>query len=197
MIKLIVGLGNPGKAYQATRHNAGVWFVHALASYFSVNFNLEPKFQGMISRVQIKDKDQDKDLDFKLLLPMTFMNLSGQSVRAVANFYKILPQEILIIHDEIDLKPGTLKLKFSGGDGGQKGVRSVISDLGTQDFWRLRLGVGHPGINTGYKDLVADYVLHAPSKHEYLDIQEKINSAVSDFKLVLEDKMDLFMNRQH
>jgi len=195
MIKLIAGLGNPGKAYEATRHNAGAWFVQALASYFSVSFNLEPKFQGMLARVQ--GKNQEEDFDFKLLLPMTFMNLSGQSVRAVAHFYKILPSEILIIHDEIDLNPGTLKLKLGGGDGGQRGVRSVIADLGTQDFWRLRLGVGHPGHNPNYKDLVADYVLHAPSKQEVLDIQEKINSAVSDFKLILDNKMDLFMNRQH
>lgn len=191
MIKLIAGLGNPGKAYEATRHNAGAWFVQALASSFGVSFNLEPKFQGRLARVQ------QKDLDLKLLLPMTFMNLSGQSVRALANFYKILPAEILIIHDEIDLNPGTLKLKLGGGDGGQRGVRSIIADLGTQDFWRLRLGVGHPGHDSNYKDLVADYVLHAPSKQEYLEIHEKINSALSDFQLILEGKTDLFMNKQH
>ena len=182
-MKLIVGLGNPGKEYESTRHNAGAWFVRALAFYFGVNFSWEPKFQGEMARVQKDGRD------FRLLIPSTFMNLSGQSIQAVATFYKIFPNEILVIHDEIDLPVGQVKLKFAGGDGGQRGVRSTISHIGLE-FWRLRIGVGHPG----HKDQVSDYVLHAPSKAEQVLIEQSLEKALENINLILDQKTDQFMN---
>ncbi len=185
-MKLIVGLGNPGKEYEGTRHNAGAWLVRALASSFGVVFTWDSKFQGEIARVQ------KNGWDFRLLIPATYMNLSGQAIKAAANFYKILPSEILVIHDEIDLPPGELKLKIGGGDGGQRGVRNTMAHLGP-DFWRLRIGVGHPGI----KQDVADYVLHAPSKADRALINQTIDRSIADMDLILDGQTDRFMNQNH
>ena len=137
-IKLIVGLGNPGSKYEETRHNAGFFLVDELARSFSASFSSEKKFQGDIARTTIGN------CDVRLLKPTTFMNLSGESVRAVANFYRIEADEILVAHDELDIPPGTVKLKQGGGHGGHNGLRDIINHMG-REFWRVRLGIGHPG----------------------------------------------------
>ena len=139
-IKLIVGLGNPGPQYEQTRHNAGAWYVNALAHDYSIPLQLETKFFGHVGRGMIGNSD------CRLLIPNTFMNLSGKAVGALATFYKILPDEILVAHDELDIDPGTVKLKQSGGHGGHNGLRDIISALANnRDFYRLRIGIGHPG----------------------------------------------------
>lgn len=186
LIKLIVGLGNPGREYENTRHNAGAWLVQALASSFGAVLNLETKFQGVMTRVQ------KENLDLRLLIPVTYMNLSGRSIQSVASFYKIQPSEILVIHDEIDLPVGQIRLKKGGGDGGQKGVRDTIAQLGP-DFWRLRIGVGHPGVGRD----VASYVLNIPPKAERDQINEVIQSVLQDMNLILEGNTDRFMNKNH
>lgn len=163
-IRLIVGLGNPGPEYQDTRHNAGFWWVERVASARGANFNSERKFHGQLARVPLSGHE------VWLLEPQTFMNRSGQSVGAVATFYKIMPDEILVIHDELDLPPGDARLKKGGGHGGHNGLKDIIAHLGCADFWRLRLGIGHPGDRTQ----VADYVLHPARREE----QELIDTAV-------------------
>ena len=142
-LKLIVGLGNPGRQYARTRHNAGWWFVDALAEQCHGSWRHEARWQADVARLRIEDTEQ------WLLKPMTFMNRSGVSVSGIANFHRIVPAEILVVHDDIDLPPGVARLKQAGGHGGHNGLRDVIAHIGP-DFWRLRLGVGHPGA----KDLV-------------------------------------------
>lgn len=154
-IKLIVGLGNPGDKYDLTRHNAGFWFVDEVARQYGAVFRPETKFLGEAARVQ------SSGLDFWLLKPATFMNRSGQSISALAKFYKIPVESILVVHDELDLPPGTAKLKKAGGHGGHNGLRDTIAAMG-KEFLRLRLGIGHPG----HRDQVVDYVLKAPSKSD-------------------------------
>lgn len=152
-VQLIVGLGNPGDKYEQTRHNAGFWFVDEVARQYSVEFRPETKFLGLAARVQ------SNGMDFWLLKPTTFMNRSGQSIQALAKFYKIPVENILVVHDELDLPPGTAKLKVGGGHGGHNGLRDMIAAMG-KNFMRLRLGIGHPG----HKDMVVDYVLKNCSK---------------------------------
>ncbi|RFA31300.1 aminoacyl-tRNA hydrolase [Alkalilimnicola ehrlichii] len=155
-IALIVGLGNPGDRYTQTRHNAGFWFVEELARRYGGSFRSEAKFQGETARIVVGGQD------CHLLKPMTFMNRSGASVAALARFYRIPPEQILIAHDEIDLPPGQVKMKLSGGHGGHNGLRDIIQVLGSRDFWRLRIGVGHPG----QKEQVVGYVLGRASAAE-------------------------------
>jgi len=166
-IKLIVGLGNPGKQYENTRHNAGFWFVEEVARQYQLQFRPETKFLGEVARVQSNGHD------VWLLKPMTFMNRSGQSIQSLANFYKISPDQILVVHDELDLSPGTAKLKSGGGHGGHNGLRDTIAALGTPAYLRLRLGIGHPG----HRDQVGDYVLHPPSKPDLQQIETAIYEA--------------------
>ena len=154
-VQLIVGLGNPGDKYEQTRHNAGFWFVDEIARQYGVEFRPETKFHGLAARVQ------SNGMDFWLLKPATFMNRSGQSIQAMANFYKIPVANILVVHDELDLPPGTAKLKVGGGHGGHNGLRDTIAKLG-KEFMRLRLGIGHPG----HRDMVVDYVLKSCSKKD-------------------------------
>lgn len=163
-IRLIVGLGNPGLEYEDTRHNAGFWWVDRIAAARGTTFNLDKKFHGLATRIHLAGQES------WLLKPATFMNRSGQAVGALAAFYKITPEEILVIHDELDLPPGEARLKKGGGHGGHNGLRDIIAHLGTQDFWRLRLGIGHPGD----KSQVADFVLHPARREE----QELIDAAV-------------------
>jgi PTH1 family peptidyl-tRNA hydrolase len=163
-IRLIVGLGNPGREYEDTRHNAGFWWVDRVAAARGAAFNLDKKFHGLVTRIHLTGHEA------WLLKPATFMNRSGQAVGALCAFYKITPEEILVIHDELDLPPGEARLKKGGGHGGHNGMRDIIAHLGTQDFWRLRLGIGHPGD----KLQVADFVLHPARSEE----QELIDSAV-------------------
>ena len=157
--RLIVGLGNPGPEYEATRHNVGFWFVDRLADTLKVSLAPQAKFYGKAARAG----------DLWLLQPSTFMNRSGQAVAALANFYKISPAEILVIHDELDLPPGGIRLKQGGGNGGHNGLKDIQAKLGTPDFWRLRLGIGHPR-TLGLSQQVADFVLHQPRKEELPDI---------------------------
>lgn len=153
MIRLFVGLGNPGTEYGATRHNAGFWWVDALADKLGVRLVPERSFQGIAARVNTAGGP------VWLLEPMTFMNRSGASVAPLARFYKIEPQQILVVHDELDLQPGQAKLKFGGSAAGHNGLKDISGLLGTPDFWRLRLGIGHPGV----KSEVVSYVLKKPS----------------------------------
>ena len=148
-IKLIVGLGNPGKEYERTRHNAGYWWVDAIAAARRATWKKETKFSGWTTRV-----DED-GAEFLLLKPSTYMNESGRSVSAVMRFFKIEPAQMLVVHDELDLPPGAVKMKRGGGTGGHNGLTDIADSLDSKDFWRLRVGIGHPGD----KDLVADYVL--------------------------------------
>ncbi len=166
-IRLIVGLGNPGAEYADTRHNAGFWFVDEVARTAGNSLRAEPRFLGLAARSMLEGHDR------WLLEPTTFMNRSGQSVAALARFYKINPEQILVVHDEIDLPVGQIKLKWAGGHGGHNGLRDIHAHLGTPNYWRLRIGVGHPG----NKDQVADYVLHAPSKADRAIIQHNIDEA--------------------
>lgn len=166
-IQLIVGLGNPGADYAATRHNAGAWFVQALAEQANNPLRPETKFSGLHSTATLHGQD------IHLLIPTTFMNLSGQAVGALASYYKIPPAAILIAHDEIDLPVGDVRLKFDGGHGGHNGLRNIISHLGTPQFHRLRIGVGRPANS----QLVVDYVLEPPTKAERQQINTSLNTA--------------------
>jgi PTH1 family peptidyl-tRNA hydrolase len=155
-IHLIVGLGNPGTKYEGTRHNAGFRWVDAIAARKKAAWKKEAKFSGWVSKVD------EGGHAFWLLKPATYMNESGRSVGALLRFFHIEPAAMLIVHDELDLPPGTGKLKRGGGTGGHNGLEDIVEHLGTQDFWRLRIGIGHPG----HKDLVADYVLHDARREE-------------------------------
>ena len=156
MIKLFVGLGNPGTEYEATRHNAGFWWVDALARELKLSLVADRSYHGLVARGNVNGQT------VWLLEPQTYMNLSGKSVAALARFFKIAPQDILVVHDELDVPPGQAKLKFGGGHGGHNGLRDIHAQLGTGDYWRLRLGIGHPGD----KNQVADWVLKKPSPDE-------------------------------
>lgn len=186
-IKLIVGLGNPGNQYEQTRHNAGFWFVEEVARQYNVQFRPETKFLGEAARIQSNGQD------FWLLKPSTFMNRSGQSIQALAKFYKIPVEAILVAHDELDLDPGVARLKKSGGHGGHNGLRDTIAALGTKDFQRLRLGIGHPGD----RNKVVDFVLKAPSKPEYQQIDDAIYQASKVLPLVLNGEQEKAMNELH
>ena len=159
--RLIVGLGNPGNEYEDNRHNLGFWFVDRLASDLKVPLVAQGKFFGRVAR----------DGDRWLLQPTTFMNHSGQAVAALARFYKIEAQEILVVHDELDLPPGAIRLKQGGGNGGHNGLKDIQAHLATPDFWRLRLGIGHPG----ERNEVINYVLKAPRKEEHELIDRAID----------------------
>ncbi len=156
MIKLFVGLGNPGTEYEATRHNAGFWWVDALARELKLSLVADRSYHGLLARGNVNGQT------VWLLEPQTYMNLSGKSVGALARFFKIAPQDILVVHDELDVPPGQAKLKFGGGHGGHNGLRDIHAQLGTGDYWRLRLGIGHPGD----KNQVADWVLKKPPPDE-------------------------------
>jgi PTH1 family peptidyl-tRNA hydrolase len=162
--KLIVGLGNPGPEYSETRHNAGFWFCERLAQMLRAPLNHESKYHGVVGRSG----------PHWLLLPQTFMNRSGQAVLALAHFYRILPNEILVVHDELDLPPGQLRLKFGGGLGGHNGLKDISARLSTQDYWRLRIGIGHPGD----KNQVANYVLNRARREEQSEIDTAIERAL-------------------
>ena len=164
MIKLFVGLGNPGPEYEATRHNAGFWWTDALARDLKVSLVPERSYHGFAARAQVNGQP------VWLLQPQTFMNLSGKSVAALARFFKIAPEEILVAHDELDVMPGEAKLKFGGSHAGHNGLRDIHAQLGTGDYWRLRLGIGHPGV----KSEVVNWVLKKPLKEQ----REAIDDAI-------------------
>ena len=186
-IRLIVGLGNPGREYEDTRHNVGFWWVDALAQAQSLNFKNEAKFHGLLARGQVHGQE------VFLLKPQTFMNLSGRAVAAVAQFYKILPAQILVVHDELDLAPGIAKLKTGGGHGGHNGLKDIIAQLGTRDFWRLRIGIGHPGD----KSQVASFVLNNPRQEEREPIAIALENAARVAPLIIEGKLEAAMLKLH
>ncbi len=180
MIRLITGLGNPGSDYAATRHNAGFWFVDALARQLKVSLAPERAYSGLAARASVDGQA------LWLLEPTTFMNLSGKSVSALARFFKIEPQEILVVHDELDLLPGQAKLKLGGSAAGHNGLKDIHAQLGTPDYWRLRLGIGHPGV----KSEVIHYVLRKPGADERTEIDKSIEQSLSAIDLVLRGDMD-------
>lgn len=185
-IRLIVGLGNPGGEYEDTRHNAGFWWVDEIARQFGVSFKSEAKFKGWVGRLSTGG-------DAWLLKPSTFMNLSGQAVGALAQFYKITPAEILVVHDELDLNPGVAKLKWAGGHAGHNGLKDIAAHLGTPDYWRLRIGIGHPGDRA----LVKDFVLHRPSKEEQAGIDRSLDDASRVLPEILKGDMEAAMLKLH
>jgi len=184
LIRLLVGLGNPTSRYEKTRHNAGFWFLDEVARSLGVVFREESRFQGAVAR-----KDAGADA-LVLLKPSTYMNRSGSSVLAAAAYYKIGVDEILVAHDELDLAPGFVRLKKGGGHGGHNGLRDMVLHLKSPEFYRLRLGIGHPGD----KSQVANYVLDAPSKMEAQDIGQAVDEAMRALPLILSGDYSRAMN---
>ena len=183
-LSLIVGLGNPGSEYAQTRHNAGFWFVERLAEQYGINLKTDSKYKGISGRGNIEGQD------VRLLLPTTFMNLSGQSVVPFAKFYQIKPEEILIAHDELDMDPGVIRLKTGGGHGGHNGLRDIVPHIGS-NFHRLRIGIGHPGS----KERVSGHVLSkAPSSEQNL-MDDAIAHALSRIQLLVNGDTQQAMNQ--
>jgi PTH1 family peptidyl-tRNA hydrolase len=180
MIRLIAGLGNPGPEYAATRHNAGFWFVDEVADRLKVSLVPERSYFGLAARAAVDGQP------IWLLQPTTYMNLSGKSVAALARFFKIAPHEVLVAHDELDLVPGQVKLKLGGSHAGHNGLKDIHAQLGSADYWRLRIGIGHPGV----KAEVINYVLRKPSPEHRVEIQKSIEQALSGLDLLLGGDMD-------
>ena len=187
MIKLFVGLGNPGPEYEATRHNAGFWWIDALAKSLKVVPAMDKSYHGMVARTVVDGQT------VWLLKPQTFMNLSGKSVSALARFFKIAPQEILVAYDELDIAPGDAKLKLGGSRGTHNGLRDIFDQLGTGDFWRLRLGIGHPGI----KSEVIHWVLKKPSLDHRIGIDQSIDRALKAMPNFVAGEMDSATRQVH
>jgi PTH1 family peptidyl-tRNA hydrolase len=190
-IKLIVGLGNPGKKYENTRHNAGFWLLERLAAQYRLTLRKEAKFHALTARLDTASGQA------WLLAPQTWMNESGAAVGAIAQFHKIAADEILVAHDELDLPPGGVKIKQGGGHAGHNGLRDIIEKLGASDFWRLRIGIGHPRDLAASEQEVVDFVLHPPRKEEQALIEGVIDRGLSVFDLMLADKMAAAMHKLH
>jgi PTH1 family peptidyl-tRNA hydrolase len=180
MIRLMVGLGNPGPEYEATNHNAGFWWIDAVAREWKASLVPERSYFGLVARVNRPDGP------VWLLEPQTYMNLSGKSVAALARFFKIAPDEILVAHDELDLMPGQAKFKRGGGHAGHNGLRNIHAQLGTADYWRLRLGIGHPGV----KAEVIDYVLRKPKPEARDAIEETVAKTMGVLDLIAAGEME-------
>ena len=180
MIRLFVGLGNPGPEYEQTRHNAGFWWLDALARELKLNLSAEKSYHGLVARTSIQGQS------VWLLEPQTFMNLSGKSVAALAHFFKIPPQEILVAHDDLDIAPGEAKLKLGGSHAGHNGLRDIHAQLGTDQYWRLRLGVGHPG----NKAEVVHWVLKKPMLDHRIAIDQAIDRALKALPQLLAGDME-------
>ena len=187
MIRLLVGLGNPGPEYEATRHNAGFWFIDEVARTLRVNLEPERSYFGLVARVNRPEGP------VWLLEPMTFMNLSGRSVAALARFFKIAPGEILVAHDELDLSPGQVKMKLGGSHAGHNGLKDIQAQLGSAEFWRLRLGIGHPGT----RDEVVNYVLRRPLAEQREAMAKSIEQALSALDLILDGDMERALMKVH
>jgi PTH1 family peptidyl-tRNA hydrolase len=187
-MKLIVGLGNPGKKYEATRHNAGFWWLDEVARAVGASLRRESRFSGEVAKVPAGD--------LWLLKPETFMNASGRAVGALASFYRIAPQAILVAHDELDLPPGSVKLKFGGGLSGN-GLKDVAAVLGTKDFWRLRIGIGHPRDLAASEQEVVDYVLHPPRAEERKAIGQALDKAMEVWPMIAAHDMEAAMLNLH
>lgn len=186
-VQLIVGLGNPGPKYEQTRHNVGFVFVDALARAKGATFRPESKFHGDVCKLSLGGND------VWLLKPGTFMNLSGKAVAALARFYKLAPEAVLVVHDELDIAPGQLRLKQGGGHGGHNGLRDIIAQLGSRDFYRLRVGIGHPGSSRD----VTNYVLGKASGDDSQLIENAIDDALHELPLILDGEWQKAMNHLH
>jgi peptidyl-tRNA hydrolase, PTH1 family len=186
-IALIVGLGNPGQQYQYTRHNAGALFLARLCDSARGELRSESKFHGLAGRIDIAGQE------VRLLFPTTYMNNSGKAVAAIAQYYKIAPEQILVAYDELDLPVGTTRLKKGGGPGGHNGIRDIIKALGSPEFLRLRFGIGHPGA----APLVLNYVLGEPSRSEAELLGNEYDKAVALLPLLVQGKLQLAMNQLH
>jgi len=187
MIRLMVGLGNPGAEYEHTRHNAGFWFIDAVARQLKTALAPDRSYFGLAARVNLPGGT------LWLLEPMTFMNMSGKSVAALARFFKIAPEEILVAHDELDLMPGQMKLKLGGSHAGHNGLKDIQAQLGSPDFWRLRLGIGHPGV----KAEVINHVLRKPLATEREAIDQSIAQALDALELLIASDMERAMLKIH
>ncbi|MFO0152937.1 MAG: aminoacyl-tRNA hydrolase [Burkholderiales bacterium] len=176
-LKLIVGLGNPGRDYEDTRHNAGFWFVDRLAREFGVSLRLDKAYQALTAKIVVQGQT------VWLMQPQTYMNRSGVSVAGLATFYKIAPAEILVAHDELDFPPGVIKLKYGGSHAGHNGLKDIAARLGSLDFWRLRVGIGHPR-SLNLQQEVADFVLHRASREQQALIDQALDKA-----LLVQDKL--------
>lgn len=187
MIKLIVGLGNPGLEHSKTRHNAGFWFVDTLAQQFACQFSNESRFHGEVTRIS------STGVDCRVLKPLTFMNESGRAVQAALDYYKINSEEMLVAHDEIDLDAGIVRLKQGGGHGGHNGLRDIIDKTGDKNFLRLRIGVSHPG----QRDHVTPHVLGRPGAEDQQLIDSAIENALSVMPLLFDDQLQKAMNELH
>jgi peptidyl-tRNA hydrolase, PTH1 family len=180
MIKLFVGLGNPGPDYAATRHNAGFWWIDELARELKVSLSMDKSYHGYVARTTVSGQT------IWLLQPQTFMNLSGKSVASLAKFFKITPEEILVAHDELDIAPGLMKVKFGGSHAGHNGLRDIHAQLGSADYWRLRIGVGHPGV----KSEVINWVLKKPSLDHRIAIDQAITRSLKALPDMISGDMD-------
>ncbi len=189
-IKLIVGLGNPGKEYESTRHNAGFWFVDEMAQRLGAEVKRDAKFFGSVGKATVSGSP------VWFLKPSTFMNRSGQAVAALANFYQIMPEEILVAHDELDLLPGQTKMKRAGGHAGHNGLRDIQAKMGSPDFWRLRIGIGHPR-TLDLQQQVADFVLHPPNKLDLKLIDADIDRAADLIPECVAGQFEAAMMRLH
>ena len=186
-MKLVVGLGNPGKEYATTRHNAGAWWISHLAKELHITLKSEARFHGLCARIG------QGESELWLLYPQTYMNASGKAVAALCRYYKIQPEQILVVHDELDLPPGVSRLKLGGGLGGHNGLKDIAVHLGTKDFWRLRIGIGHPGD----RNAVINYVLQPPRKEEAPLIDEAINRSLEVWPLMAEGDCQAAMMKLH
>lgn len=184
-MKLIVGLGNPGQKYEATRHNAGFWFVERLAAQSGTVLRKDAKFQALVGRHGTGG--------VWLVLPQNYMNSSGRPVQMMASFFKIAPADILVVHDELDFPPGVVKMKQGGGIAGHNGLKDISGRLGSHDYWRLRIGIGHPG----ERDAVTDYVLRKPVQEERAAIDAAIDRALEVVPLLLDGDMQGAMLKLH
>ena len=187
MIRMLVGLGNPGAEYEGTRHNAGFWWVDALADKLGARLVSERSYHGLLARVNTERGP------VWLLEPQTYMNLSGKSVAPLARFFKIEPAQILVVHDELDLAPGQMKLKQGGGAAGHNGLKDILAQLGTPDFWRLRIGIGHPGA----RDEVVNWVLRKPAPDQREAIEQCIAKSLDALPLLLDGPMERAMAQIH
>ncbi len=186
-IALIAGLGNPGKQYIETRHNVGFWFIERLQRQYQIHFNLEKKFKAETGSFLFNGRQ------IRVIVPNTFMNLSGQSVAPMASFYRISTPSLLVVHDELDLPAGTVRIKVGGGHGGHNGVRDISSRIGSSDFVRLRIGIGHPGSERD----VSNYVLKRPNRDDQAKIEDSIDRAIDIFPDLLAGDLQKAMNSLH
>ena len=190
-IRLIVGLGNPGAEYEQTRHNAGFWLVDNLANSLpGTRLQRDSRYNAMLAKTSIAGKE------VWLLEPLTFMNRSGQSVGALARFFKIAADEVLVVHDELDLMPGIARLKKGGSAGGHNGLKDIMAALGTQDYWRLRLGIGHPR-TLSLQQQVADFVLHRPRREDQELIEQAIEKSLQVMPQIIEGKFEAATMKLH